>query len=265
MKKYYKSLFLSDIHLGYPLCRTSALNNLLDEIDFDELYLVGDIIDLWYLQKNQLHLLDPNHIELFDRLLSYSLNGKKVCYIYGNHDDTLSNPRLKDVLSVSGIMFADHIVYTTMQGKKYSVLHGDEFDIVNFGQNKAPSRILGDMIFQFGTNIDIVQTKLRKVLGFSYWSLMGFAAERIRYQKINRIGMSSLDFFENAVSYDALKRGFDGVICGHVHIPSSKIVQDVHYLNTGDWVKSCTALVETLDGDLEMLKLNDKIQIRKQN
>lgn len=263
MKQHCRSLFLSDIHLGYPLCQAQALNTLLDEIEFDELYLVGDIIDLWYLQKNQLHLLDPKHTQLFDRLLSYSLSGKKVYYVYGNHDDALSNPRLKDVLSVSGIVFAEHLIYTTLGGKKYSILHGDEFDIIQFGQNKLPSRVLGDMIFQFGTNIDLVQTKLRTSLGFSYWSLMGFAADRIRYRKISRIGMNSLDFFENAISYDTLKRGFDGVICGHVHIPTNKIIQDVHYLNIGDWVKSCTALVETNNGDFEMLKLNEKTKIRK--
>ncbi len=263
MKKHYRALFLSDIHLGYPLCQADALLSLLDEISFDSLYLVGDIIDLWYLKQNQFQLLNPSHTRLFNRLLGYALEGKRVYYLSGNHDDALENPELKQLLEGLGIILDRHASHRTLSGKLYSVHHGDDFDIIDFGQSRVLTRAAGSMLLRAGASIDQIQVRLRGILGLSYWSLTGFAAEKIRFKRLNELGMSSLDFFENAISYDAKKRGFDGIICGHVHIPTSKLLHGVHYLNIGDWVKSCTALVETTEGQLEILKYNPKIRLRK--
>lgn len=259
----YKTLFLSDIHLGYPLSQVQALSRLLDSIDFEELYLIGDIIDLWYLKQNQTTLFNPEHVKLFERIRNYSQQGKKVFYVYGNHDEYLANPLAETLINSQDICFAKDFVYESLMGKKYFIVHGEDFDIVDFGQTKKVTRILGDATFRVAVSLDLIQGRMRNILGGDYWSLVGFASDKIRLRKIKKLGMSSLEYFERAVAFDTHKRGFDGVICGHIHIPASKLLYGTHYLNTGDWVKSCTALVETYEGNFEFLKFFPKTKIHK--
>jgi UDP-2,3-diacylglucosamine pyrophosphatase LpxH len=262
-KPKYRTLFLSDIHLGYPLCQAEALSKLLDQIDFDTLYLVGDILDLWYMQKNQLYLFNPEHIAVVEKIVSLAKSGKRVIYLRGNHDEALDDPRLQGLFDLSAITFVDHDTFITAKGKKYSVLHGDDFDIANFTSKNLLVNSFSNFMFHSTIALDKVQNGLRNLLGLQYWSLTGFAADRLRYRKIRALGMSSLEYFENAVSFDAHKRLFDGVICGHIHIPCSKKIFGVHYLNCGDWVKSCTALVENYDGTFDFLKALPGTKISK--
>ena len=248
-----RTLFLSDIHLGYPLCQAESLLRFLDTIEFDQLYLIGDIIDIWHLEWNNKHLYNPSHLEVLKTIIDYSKNAPTF-FLYGNHDSQLVDPKYKMFFGLQGMSFSDSRTYETLQGQRFLVSHGDKHDLVNYGRSHMLTKELGDLVNGSILGFDHLQLAVRKGLGLKHWSLTNFLADKIRERKLSKQNLTFRQYYEQAVSQEAGDLDFDGAICGHIHLPTDKDFDGVRYLNDGDWVTSCTALVETYDGKLQLLK-----------
>ncbi len=248
-----RTLFLSDIHLGYPLCQAESLLRFLDSIEFDQLYLVGDIVDIWHLEWNKKNLYNPSHLEVLRRFTDYNRN-RPVHFIYGNHDAQFVDDKYRYFFGVQDMVFSDSLGYKSLQGENFLVSHGDKHDLVNYGRGHLLTKELGNVVNASVLSIDSIQLAFRKNLGMKHWSLTNFLADRIRERNLAKQNMTFRQYFEKALSDEAYSLGFDGVICGHIHVADDKHLQGVRYLNDGDWVSSCTALVETWDGDFKLLK-----------
>ncbi|MGF1650260.1 MAG: UDP-2,3-diacylglucosamine diphosphatase [Hyphomicrobiaceae bacterium] len=247
---HYRTLFISDVHLGTRGCQAELLINFLDEHDADTIYLVGDILDFWRIKRGA--IWPQAHNDVLQRLLGKVRRGTKVIYIPGNHDDGL-----RDYCGsrFGGIELVRDAVFTAADGKRYLVIHGDEFDVVvRYAKWLA---FLGDRGYQLAMWCNWPVNAVRKRLGLGYWSLSSYLKLRVK-TAVNFIGD-----FENSLSAEARRRDADGVICGHIHHAASRMISDIHYVNTGDWVESCTAIVETNDGALELIRWPEVLRVRE--
>ena len=240
MKHKYRSVFISDVHLGTKEVRNDCLLNFLNSIEADYIYLVGDIVDFWKLKKNW-HWPEINN-EIVQRLLEKVKKGTRVTYIPGNHDE-----RLRDYIgsNLNDVIIRQDAIHVTRDNKKLLLIHGDEFDSVVM-TNKWLVHF-GDWLYDNIVILNRYYNYVRRKLGFPYWSLSSFLKMRARK------AVQYIDSFENAVIHEAKSRGVDGVICGHIHHPAMKQVDGITYANTGDWVENCTAVVENKNGQLELL------------
>lgn len=239
----YKSVFISDVHLGTKDCKADLLNNFLSNIECENLFLVGDIIDGWKVQKNKLKWKE-SHTRVIRKVLGFSKNGTKVVYVAGNHDEFL-RLIIPYKLVFGNIEVVNQYSYVGVDGKKYLVTHGDFFDGV-VRLHKWLS-FLGDTAYDFVLSFNSKFNWFRHKLGFGYWSLSKYLKVKVK---------RAVDFiykFEDTLSQYCKKRGFDGVICGHIHLAEIKDINGIRYMNDGDWVESCTALVEHLDGTWEII------------
>jgi UDP-2,3-diacylglucosamine pyrophosphatase LpxH len=240
---HYKSIFISDVHLGSKECKADRLNNFLKENSCDTLYLVGDIIDGWKIQQNKLHW-KQSHSNVIRRFLNYSKDGSKVIYIAGNHDEFL-RPFMQYKLAFGRIEIHNQYEHLGVDGKRYLVTHGDLFDGIT---RLAPwLAFLGDKAYDFILSLNSKYNWIRHRLGFGYFSLSKYLKHRVK---------KAVDFifqFERNLAEYCKKRGFDGVICGHIHHAEIKNIDGIIYMNDGDWVESLTALVEHVDGRWEIL------------
>lgn len=243
MKKY-KTIFISDTHLGSKDCKAKDLENFLKENSCDTLYLVGDIIDGWKIQRNKWRW-KQSHTDVVRKILKKAKEETDVIYIAGNHDEFL-RPLLHYDIGLGRVKIVNQYIHFGVDGKQYLVVHGDLFDGIT---RLAPwLSFLGDRAYDFVLNLNSKYNWLRHRLGFGYWSLSKFLKHKVK---------KAVDFmfrFENNITSYAKKKGFDGVICGHIHHAEIKIVNDVIYMNDGDWVESCTALVEHHDGTWEIIE-----------
>jgi UDP-2,3-diacylglucosamine pyrophosphatase LpxH len=243
MNKKYHTIWISDVHLGTLECKASSLIDFLKQNHTDTLYLVGDIIDCWQLKKA--FYWPQTHNDVIQHLLMLSRNGTKVIYVVGNHDSFL-----RDYLQVSfdlgGITFCEETEYVSLSNKRFLILHGDLFDEVT----KHPQWIicLGDWAYTLLLLLNTVFNKIRRLLGLHYWSLS------TAIKKMAKNATTFIHEFESALVHECRKRNFDGVVCGHIHHAELKNLDEVLYCNVGDWVESCTALVEHYDGNLEIIK-----------
>ena len=236
----YRAIWISDFHLGTRRAQTEALLDFLRHTESDYLYLVGDIIDNWSLKKTW--FWHQTHNDVVQKLLRKARKGTRVIYIPGNHDESFRD--FVD-LRFGNIAVKRQATHTTAAGKQYLVLHGDEFDgIVKYAKWLA---VLGDTAYAGAVELNYFFNRIRRLLGFRYWSLSAY----LKY-KVKR-AVEFLSSFENAVVREAQKQGVDGVICGHVHTSEMRMIDNIHYCNDGDWVESCTALVEKTDGTLDLL------------
>jgi UDP-2,3-diacylglucosamine pyrophosphatase LpxH len=238
----YRSVFISDTHLGTRGCRAEFLADFLKAISCENLFLVGDIIDGWRLQRSW--FWDKYHDKVLRRVLKAARKGTNVVYVPGNHDEMLRKyvPLGIEVCGVKIVMEAEH---TTADGKRLLITHGDAFDSVVC---HAPFlAILGDGAYTAALTINRYFNIVRRWLGYDYWSLSAWLKLRVKE------AVKAIDRFETALADDARERGFDGVVCGHIHHAEMRDVNGVMYLNDGDWVESCTALVEHMDGRLELI------------
>ena len=239
MKKY-KSIFLSDIHLGSKGCQAKSLCKFLRSHKCENLFLVGDIIDCWRL-KSKLYW-PQEHVDVIRNILSMSKNGTKVIYITGNHDDLL---RLYQPLNLGNIELKEEHEYISVAEKKILVIHGDQFDMVTrYGRHLS---ILGDKIYTILLSINKILNYFRARLGYGQWSLSKYLKDKAK-QLVNKAS----DYEESLVR-ECHTRGFNGIVCGHIHKAEIKKIDGIDYYNTGDWVESVTALVEDVDGQFKLI------------
>jgi UDP-2,3-diacylglucosamine pyrophosphatase LpxH len=237
----YRSVFVSDIHLGTRGCQAELLLDFIRHIETDRLYLVGDIIDGWKMRSG---LYWPqSHNDVVQKFLRLARKGASVIYVPGNHDEMV-----RDFCGVhfGGVVVARDVIHQTADGRRFLVMHGDEFDGVVLHARWLA--LLGDVAYRIVLMLNTVFNGVRRRFGFGYWSLSAFLKVKVKN------ALQFIENFEAAVTDEALRRGVDGVICGHIHKAEMRDMGGVLYINDGDWVESCTALVEHFDGRLEILE-----------
>ncbi len=238
----YRAVFISDTHLGTRDCRSDFLADFLRQTECSHLYLVGDIVDGWRLRKSW--YWDANHDEVIRLILKKARSGTEVTYIPGNHDE-MFRAWLPMGLEVAGVRLRQDAQHTTADGRRLLVMHGDEFDsVVRYAKALA---LLGDQAYTTALVLNRYFNAIRRRLGHPYWSLSAWLKRQVKG------AVKAIDRFEVAVAAEARRRGFDGVVCGHIHHAEMREVGGVLYINDGDWVESCTALVEHEDGRLELI------------
>ncbi len=236
----FRSIWISDIHLGTKGCQAEYLLDFLRCTECDDLYLVGDIIDIWRLKRAW--YWEQSHNDVIQKLLRKARKGTRVHLISGNHDEKLREFGTQTFGNVANVEEAVHV---GADGRRFLVIHGDQFDAVVRHQKWLAH--LGDDAYQALLAVNHWLNRARRKLGFPYWSLAAF----LKNQTKNAV--SYISNFEHLLSAEAKMRGFDGVICGHIHHAALRNLNGVLYCNDGDWVESCTALVEHTDGRLEIL------------
>ena len=237
---FYETIWISDTHLGTSACKAEFLLDFLKNHESKNLYLVGDIIDGWQLTKkwywNQLHN------DVIQKVLRKSRKGTRVVYIVGNHDEGL---RKFLGISLGNIQVVNEVEHTLRDGRRFLILHGDLFDGII--RNVKWVAHLGDFLYVRMITINNTFNRVRRKLGFPYWSLSQYLKQRVK-KAINFV-----TDFENAIANEAKRRGFDGVVCGHIHKAEIRDIGGVLYCNDGDWVESLSALVETKAGELKLI------------
>lgn len=242
---HYRTLFISDVHLGTRGCRADMLLDFLRENDADVIYLVGDIVDGWRLK--QTWYWPQTHNDVVQKLLRKARKGCRVVYIPGNHDEFL---RKYYGQHFGGVEVMETAIHEAADGKRFLVIHGDFFDMVV--RHAKWLALLGDWAYETALLLNRYLNAVRRSLGLSYWSLSAWAKLRVK-NAVNFIGR-----FEETLSAEARKHQVDGVICGHIHHAAISQINGVIYVNTGDWVESCTAIAEHPDGRLELIRWGDR-------
>lgn len=239
----YRSVFISDTHLGTRGCRSDFLADFLRQVSCQHLYLVGDIIDGWRLRRSW--YWDDRHDEILRLILGHAQRGANVTYVPGNHDEMFRS-WLNIGLEIAGVRLRQEAEHTTVCGKRLLIIHGDEFDsVVRYARFLA---VLGDWAYGVALNCNRWFNNIRRRLGYPYWSLSSWLKQGVKE------ALKAIDRFELALAAEAKRRGFDGVVCGHIHHAEMRYVNGILYINDGDWVESCTALVEHHDGRLELIE-----------
>jgi UDP-2,3-diacylglucosamine pyrophosphatase LpxH len=239
-KHRYRAIFISDIHLGTRGSNTEMLLDFLRRTDSDYLYLVGDIIDVWRMRKAW--FWHQSHNDVVQKILRKARKGTRVLFIPGNHDENFRDFTGHRFGRVAVVYEAIH---RTADGRRFLIMHGDHFDgIVKYAKWLA---FLGDSAYNLALDINTTFNYVRRKLGFSYWSLSAYLKHKVK-NAVEYIGN-----YEHAIVGEARRRGVDGVICGHIHHAEIRDIDGITYCNDGDWVESCTALVEHVDGRLEIL------------
>lgn len=241
--KSYRAIFVSDIHLGTKDCKADQLDNFLKYNTCDTLYLVGDIIDAWKIQQNKWRW-KQSHTNVVRRVLGHAKRGTRVVYVAGNHDEFL-RPMIPYAFSFGLVEIHNQVEHIGADGRHYLVIHGDLFDGIT---RLAPwLGFLGDRLYDFVLMLNSKFNWFRHKLGFGYWSVSQYLKARVK---------KAVDFvfqFEKNLAGYCKIRGYDGVICGHIHHAEIKEIDGIMYMNDGDWVESCTALVEHHGGKWEIV------------
>jgi UDP-2,3-diacylglucosamine pyrophosphatase LpxH len=236
----FKTLFFSDVHLGSKQSQAGLLLNFLKHHDADKIYLVGDIVDGWRLRRAW-HW-PQEHSDIVQKILRKARKGAHVIYIAGNHDEFL---REFQGQHFGGIEVKDRDVHEATDGRKYLVIHGDQFDIVV--QNYRKIAYLGDWAYDTAMAINVAMNRLRSLFGLPYWSFSSWAKVRVKE------AVKFISAFRAVVTEEAQRSNVDGIICGHIHHPEINAIDGMIYVNTGDWVESCSAVGENEDGSLELV------------
>jgi UDP-2,3-diacylglucosamine pyrophosphatase LpxH len=243
MKKY-RTIWLSDIHLGSRGCQADALLDFLKQTESEQLFLVGDIIDLWALKRKS--FWPTTHNTVIQKILKKARQGTNVIYIPGNHDEPL---REYIGMHFGQIEMCLDYTYTLKSGHEIYCLHGDKYDVIT--RYHKWIAVLGDVGYTILLRINGIQNKIRKLLGMKHWSLSAFIKHHVKE------AVSFISDYEENVVHEAKKLGVDGVLCGHIHKAEITKINDIMYFNTGDWVESCTAIAETLDNEMVLLHYVD--------
>ncbi len=236
----FRTVWISDTHLGTPGCNAELLLDFLKTIECETLFLVGDIVDGWQLRKGW--YWPPRHNDVVRCVLKQAKHGTRVVYIPGNHDESF---RDYVGLNFGGVEVLPEAIHLTADGRRLLVLHGDEFDgVVLYARWLA---FLGDHAYTLLLKLNGVVNRARRLFGLPYWSLAAHLKKRVKN------AVAFITCFEQAVAFAAFDRGADGVVCGHIHSAEVRQIGEVTYYNDGDWVESCTALVEHGDGRMEII------------
>jgi UDP-2,3-diacylglucosamine pyrophosphatase LpxH len=242
-EKTYRSIFISDVHLGTRDCKAEALNNFLKHNTCETLYLVGDVIDAWKIQQNKWRW-KQSHTNVIRRIMGHAKRGTRVIYVAGNHDEFL-RPLIPLGIGFGLIEVVNQAEHIGIDGRHYLVTHGDLFDGIT---RLAPwLAFLGDKLYDFVLNLNSKFNAVRRRLRLGYWSLSKY----LKY-KVKKAADFLFQFEQNLATY-CKKRGYDGVICGHIHHAEIKEIDGIMYMNDGDWVESMTALVEHHSGTWEIV------------
>lgn len=242
----YKTIFISDIHLGSKACQAELLLDFLKHNDSERLYLVGDIVDGWRLKRKW--FWPQSHNDVVQKILRKARKGTQVIYVPGNHDEGL---RRYIGTHFGGIEVKQTDIYEAVDGRKFLVLHGDNFDNVMLYARWLA--YMGDHAYDFVLRLNTVFNALRRMLGMQYWSLSSYLKLKVKD------AVQFISEFEQVIVKEAEKAGAQGVICGHIHHAEIKRYGDITYMNDGDWVESCSALAEHLDGTWEIIYWADEI------
>jgi len=237
---HYRTIWISDLHLGTPQAKAEFLLDFLRRHEADRYYLVGDIFDGWALRRSW--YWPDSHNEVIQGLLRKS-QSTNITYVPGNHDEVA---RDFPGLQLGGITIREKAVHTTADDRRFLVVHGDEFEGVV--RHSKWLEFLGGWAYSGVLAMDRWLNRLRRLFNLSYWSLSSYLKHTTQQ------AMRFISDFEETAALEASDEGFDGVICGHIHHPRMRSIEETKYVNIGDWVESCTALVEHLDGRLELLR-----------
>jgi UDP-2,3-diacylglucosamine pyrophosphatase LpxH len=242
----YRSIFVSDIHLGTKFAQAEAFLDFMKSTQSENLYMVGDIIDGWALKRK--FRWKQAHSDVVQKVLRKARKGTNVYLITGNHDEFL-RPFLP--LMLGDNMEVDNAFeYVSVDGKKYYITHGDIFDSITL--TKKWLAVLGDYGYEVLLNLNHILHFFRQKLGIKrYWSLSKYVKDNVKKS------VSFITDFEQILAQHARHKGYDGIICGHIHKAEMKMIEGIEYKNSGDWVESCTALVETLDGEWKIIHWYD--------
>ncbi|UTJ06444.1 UDP-2,3-diacylglucosamine diphosphatase [Arcobacter roscoffensis] len=243
----YKSIFISDIHLGTRFSKAKKLLDFLKHNESENLILVGDIIDGWAIKRK--FVWPQTHSDVIQKVLKKARKGTNVHFITGNHDEFI-RPFVPLVLGDS-LNISNELDYKGINGKKYYITHGDFFDSITM--TKKWLAILGDYGYDLLLYLNAALNFTRQKLGIKkYWSLSKYVKDSVKSS------VSFINDFESVLSNHAKNKGYDGIICGHIHKAEIRDIDGIEYLNCGDWVESCTAIVETFDGEFKIIDWLDK-------
>jgi UDP-2,3-diacylglucosamine pyrophosphatase LpxH len=236
----HRAIFISDVHLGTRGCKAELLADFLARNSCETLFLIGDIVDGWRLRRRW--YWPEAHDRVVEALLHKIDAGTRVIYVPGNHDEVL-RPYCGRV--IAGVELMEEAVHETADGRRMLVIHGDRFDsVIAYAKWLAH---LGDGAYTLALRLSDVCHVIRRRLGLGYWSLSSYLKQTVKN------AVEYICRFETAVAREVRARGFDGVICGHIHHAAIKTIDGILYVNDGDWVESCTALVEDMRGNLEIV------------
>lgn len=249
MKKQYKTLFISDIHLGSPGSKAELLNDFLKYHNAEKIYLIGDIIDGWRLKAR--NYWPQAHTNLIRKFLSMNKKGTELVYIAGNHDDFLREYINDEVfISFGNISFKNWDVHYRTNGQKMLIIHGDQYDAVI-----KYSRVLGyigDHAYNLLIFLNNHLNKFRKFFKLKYWSLSQYLKQQTKK------AIQFISEYEKVITYECKSKGYSGIVCGHIHTPAIKRINGLDYYNCGDWVESCTLLAEDYEGNIELIYWQNK-------
>jgi len=238
--RHFRTLFISDVHLGSKAAKADFLIDFLRHHEAETIVLVGDIVDGWRLKRNWYWPQAFNDVT--QKLLRKARKGTRIIYIPGNHDEFL---REFPGTHFGGVEVAQRIIHEAADGRRYLVLHGDEFDVVV--RHARVVAYLGDWAYDAAIAINVVFAAVRRRLGLPYWSFSAWAKQQVK-SAVNFIGE-----FQRVVVEEARRNDADGVICGHIHHAVITDIDGIRYINSGDWVESCTAIAEHHDGEMELI------------
>ena len=249
-RRKFRTIWISDIHLGTKGCNAAMLIDFLDHTDSETMYLVGDIIDGWRLKKK--FYWPPEHNDIVWRVLKRAHRGTRIVYIPGNHDEMV---RPFCGMNFGGVEIKRADVHTTADDRRLLVLHGDEFDTIMLAHRWLA--FVGDALYHVMMGLNGWVNAIRNGLGLPYWSLSKAAKHKVKN------AVEFISKYEEVVARAASERGVDGVVCGHIHTAEMRDFDGIAYYNDGDWVEGCNALVEHFDGTMEILHWPDEIAKRE--
>ncbi|NTS77314.1 UDP-2,3-diacylglucosamine diphosphatase [Catenovulum sp. SM1970] len=241
------AVWISDVHLGYKDCKATYLLDFLNRLECNTLYLVGDIIDMWSLSKN--FYWPEQHNKVIRKLMKMAKKQCRVIYIPGNHD-----VNFRDFVGekFGEIEVHQSYVHKTSDQRQMLIIHGDELDsVIRFSRI---TRFVGDSAYDFLLFLNRWTNYIRQKFGYGYWSLAAYLKKRVSKAK------NAIDLFEDAAIELARKKGYDGVICGHIHHANIREDAGILYCNDGDWIESCSFMIEKHDGSLEIMHWTDQIK-----
>lgn len=249
-RRRFRTIWISDVHLGTKGCNAELLIDFLDATDSETMYLVGDIIDGWRLRKK---LYWPAaHNEIVWRILKRAKRGTRIVYVPGNHDELF---RQFAGMNFGGVEIERAAIHETADGRRLLVMHGDEFDAVMLAHRWLA--VVGDALYTLLMGLNRWVNAVRSRLELPYWSLSKMAKHKVKN------AVEFISQYEEVVARAAGARRVDGVVCGHIHTAEMRDLAGVEYYNDGDWVESCTALVEHFDGRMEILHWPEEIARRE--
>lgn len=241
----YRTVWLSDVHLGSKDCQAEYLKSFLDSVKCERLYLVGDIVDIISLKRK--FYWPASHYEIIQKIRAMAANGTEVIYIPGNHDAVMREYCGSEMFNIKVV---PRYIHETMEGKKLLVVHGDELDHAILYRKLY--RVIGDTAYDFMVFLHRETTRVRNIMGIPYWSLATYIKTHVKEAR------KVIEKFENAAIKLAKNEHLDGIVCGHIHQPEIIERNGILYCNDGDWTESCTALTESKTGELQLLHWSEQ-------